>query len=209
MSKGVCTLLESNKETLLRESWAAQRRAYLISLVDDLNAPKADRKDTFAARYGCRVAAGEFLAKPKAVTGYGKHCRDKNQAWRLQLVADMPKRPYAALYAHAAVYALALPPRAKSTWGWRASALREQLDDREAYEQLDWRSAQRWLDGLTEDPEAELTVRSLALTYVPGPVEVPSPTPPPASDEEEDPLGESLADYYFHEYVDRAGGWAA
>ena len=207
VSRGVCTLLESNKETLLRESWAAQRRAYLISLVDDLNAPKADRKDTFAARYKSSAAEGRSLAKPQPVTGYTQHCAEKNRAWRLQLVAEMPNRPYAAQYAAAAVHALNLRPRAKPTYGWRASALREQLDDREAYEQLDWRSAQRWLDGLTEDPEAELAVRSLALTYVPGPVEVPSPTTSPASDEEEDPLGESLKDYYFHEYVDRADGW--
>ena len=163
--QGLKSALYGNRDCLLRASLESHYRAGQLWLIDVLNAPKANQKDTYGARYADFVAANLFPAKPEIVTGYKKYCDDKNRAWRRQLVAEMPKRPYAALYAHAAVYALNLPPRAKSTWGWRASAMREQLADREAYEQLDWHSARRWLDGLEEDPEAKEAVRRLALTY--------------------------------------------
>ena len=200
------SLLYGNRDCLLRASLESNYRARQLWLIDVLNAPKANQKDTFGSRFADFVAANLFPAKPQPVTGYAQHKHDIYRARRLQLVAEMPNVPYAAQYAAAAVHALNLPPRAKPKKGWRASALREQLDDHEAWKSLNWYSAQRWLEGLTEDPDAEAAVRSLALTYEPGPVEAPSPPPSPASDEA-DALGESLADYFFHKYVDRADGW--
>ena len=103
------SLLYGNRDCLLRASLESNYRARQLWLIDVLNAPKANQKDTYGARYADFVAANLFPAKPEPVTGYAQHCAEKNRAWRLQLVADMPKRPYAAQYAYAAVYALRRP----------------------------------------------------------------------------------------------------
>ena len=148
-------LIRTNIYGLFRSSIEARHCA---ALVDALNAPKT-RGDTFRKRCERGAREGWLLEPPEIVTGYKQYKHDTNCARRRQLVAEMPNVPCAELYAAAAVHALNLPPRTKPTWGWRASALREQLDDREAWKRLDWRSAQLWLDGLGEDAAAEAAVR--------------------------------------------------
>ena len=73
------SLLYGNRDCLLRASLESNYRARQLWLIDVLNAPKANRKDTYGARYADFVAANVFPAKPEPVKGYEKHCDDTNR----------------------------------------------------------------------------------------------------------------------------------
>ena len=200
------SLLYGNRNCLLRASLESNYRARQLWLIDVLNAPKANRKDTYGARYADFVAANVFPAKPEPVKGYEKHCDDTNRARTLDLVRTWETLPDAQCVAWAAAQALKEPLVEGRYRGYaRATFFRRRLT-LAACGALNFWDARRFLQGLEEDSVARAALEAKALTYTPLSVEAPSTTP---ASSEEDPLGESLADYYFHEYVDRAGGWAA
>jgi hypothetical protein len=204
-SKRLRSALYGNRSPL-RASLESHYRAQQTVIIDLLNAPKADSKDTFDARYGCCVSAGGFLAKLQPVKGYAKHCDDTNRARRLELVATWETFPDAPRIAWAAAQALKKPPVDESRRGdARATFFRRRLT-LAACGALDFWDARRFLQGLEEDSVARAALEAKALTYTPVPVEALSTTP---ASSEEDTLKASQLDYYFHKYADRAGGMPA
>ena len=91
-SKKMKSVLGGNS-SLLRASLELYYLAQQTLLIDLLNAPEANSKDTFDARYGRCVAAGGFPAKPEPVTGYKQHCAEKNRERTLELVATWETLP--------------------------------------------------------------------------------------------------------------------
>ena len=202
-SKRLRSALYGNRSPL-RASLESHYRAQQTLIIDLLNAPKADNFYPFDVRYGRCVAAGGFLAKPDPVKGFHKHCDDKNRERSLELVATWETLPDAHRVAWAAAQALKEPPVEERWRGHaRATFFRRRLT-LAACGALNFWDARRFLQGLEEDSVARAALEAKASTYTPVPVEALSTTP---ASSEEDTLKASLADYYFHEYVDRADGW--